>query len=43
MMGGRGACCSRSAEPDSEVEELLPCFAIMRIAEDMIEAVVDTL
>jgi hypothetical protein len=44
MTGARGgACWRRSAEPDREVEELLPCLAIMRRAEAMIEAVVETL
>ena len=43
MTGGLGACCNKSAEPESEVEELLPCFAIIKRAEAMIEDVVETL
>ena len=33
----------RSAEPESEVEELLPCLAISRSADAMMEEVVETL
>lgn len=43
MMGGLGACCKRSADPDSDVDELFPCFAIMSRADAMIEEVVETL
>jgi hypothetical protein len=43
MIGGRGAFCSRSAEPDMDVEELFPCLAIIRMADAMIDDVVDTL
>ena len=43
MTGGLGACWSKSAEPDMEVEELLPCLAIMRRADAMIEEVVEML
>jgi hypothetical protein len=41
MMGGfGGAQESRSAEPERDVEALLPCLAIMRREEARIEEVV---
>lgn len=43
MIGGLGACCKRSAEPESDVDELLPCLAIINNADARIDAVVDTL
>ena len=44
MTGALGwACCRRSAEPDSEVLLLLPCLAMSRSAEAMMEDVVETL
>ena len=44
MMGGFGvACWSRSAEPEREVELLLPCFATMRRELATMEEVVEML
>lgn len=43
MTGGLGAFCRRSADPEIEVDELLPCLAIMRSGDARMEAVVDTL
>jgi hypothetical protein len=38
-----GARWRRSAEPESEVDELLPCLAIMRMELATIEEVVEML
>lgn len=43
ITGGLGARWSRSAEPDNEVEELLPCLAIMRRELATMEEVVEML
>lgn len=43
ITGGLGARWRRSAEPESEVEELLPCLAIMRREQATMEEVVEML
>lgn len=37
------ACWSKSADPERDVDELLPCLATRSKAEAMMEAVVETL
>ena len=43
MTGAGLAASSKSAEPDFEVEALLPCFAMRRRDEAIMEDVVETL
>jgi hypothetical protein len=43
ITGALGACWSKSADPDRDVDELLPCFAITSNADAMIEDVVEML
>lgn len=43
IFGGLEACINKSADPDREVEEVLPCLAIIKRLEAMIDDVVDTL
>ena len=43
ITGGLGARCKRSAEPERDVEELLPCLAIIRMELATIEDVVEML
>lgn len=43
MTGAGLAASKRSADPDFEVEALLPCLATRRSADDIMDAVVETL
>jgi hypothetical protein len=43
ITGGFGARWRRSADPESEVDELLPCLAIIRMELATIEEVVEML
>ena len=43
ITGGLGALCRRSADPERDVDELLPCLAIMRMELATIDEVVEML